>query len=658
MLRPSGSFGDHCRKKMRYYLFVFLFLSGCRGWTQNIEWPNYGNDPGGQRFAAIDQIKTSNVKNLKIAWTFRTGEFERYKEEDYLLGKSAFEATPIMINGILYFPTPTNQVFAVNAGTGEKIWQFDPHIDLFRSEFSELTCRGVSYWSGGGEERLLMGTVDGRLFSIDAKTGQADPDFGSEGYIDLKLGVGLVQVTSAPAIYQDIVIVGTSIGDNNRTHDSRGVVRAFRIADGQEVWSFDPIPTDPHDPAFKEWQNGSAYRTGAANVWSTISLDEQNDLVFLPSSCPSPDFYGGQRLGNNDYANSVIALKASTGEYQWHFQVVHHDIWDYDIAAQPLLFEYPSPDGSIPAVAIGTKMGHIFILNRLNGEAILPYEERPVPPSDIPGEMASPTQPFPIKPAPLGMHDLTIDDSWGPTEEEMEIARKDFASRRYEGVFTPPSLQGTIVAPGNTGGIHWGGMSYDPERDLLITNINRFAHVIQLLPRHEPEKVGAYLEKVRNDDNRINPETNRMLGTPYGMSRLPYVKAKDDGFWAFTRPPWGTILAIDLKSGDKIWEKPLGYMGDIESHPEYKDYGSINLGGTCLTAGGLTFVAATIDNHLRAFDSATGELLWEHPLPASGIATPMSYYLNGKQYIVISAGGHGKMRGLTKPGDYVIAFSL
>ena len=643
---------------MRNYLFVLMFLSGCQGWTQNIEWQNYGNDPGGQRFADIKQIDPSNVHQLKAAWTFQTGEFDWYKEEGYLLERAAFEATPIMVNGILYFPSPTNQVFALKADTGEKIWQFDPNIDLFRSEFSELTCRGVSYWSGGGEERLLMGTVDGRLFSIDAKTGQADPNFGTNGAIDLKLGVGLVQVTSAPPIYRDLVIVGTSIGDNNRTHDSRGVVRAFQISDGKEVWSFDPIPTDPDDPAFKEWQDGSAYRTGAANVWATISVDRQNDLVFLPTSCPSPDFYGGERLGNNDYANSVVALKASTGEYQWHFQVVHHDIWDYDIAAQPVLFDYQTENGVIPAVAIGTKMGHIFVLNRLTGEAILPYEERPTPKSDVPGERASPTQPFPIQPAPVGLQNLTIDDAWGPTDEEMEKSRQDFASRRYEGIFTPPSFKGTIVAPGNTGGIHWGGMSYDPDRNLLITNVNRFAHVIQLLPRHEPEKVTAYLDKVRNDDNQINPETNRMFGTPYRMSRLPYVKATEKGLWGFTKPPWGTILAIDLKNGEKVWERPLGYMGDVEANPEYKEYGSINLGGTCVTAGGLTFVAATADNHLRAFNSATGELLWEHPLPASGIATPMSYYLDGKQYIVIAAGGHGKMGGLSKLGDYVIAFSL
>jgi len=249
-----------------------------------------------------------------------------------------------------------------------------------------------------------------------------------------------------------------------------------------------PIPTKVNDPAFAKWENGSANRTGAANVWATISADPKNDLVFLPSSSPSPDFYGGERLGNNDYANSVIALKASTGEYQWHFQVVHHDIWDYDIAAQPVLFDLPKGAKKIPAVAIGTKMGHIFVLNRLTGEALMPFEEKAVPQSDIPGEQTSPTQPIPIKPAPL-VEDLTLEDIWGINEEEKQKAIADFKARRYEGIFTPPSFKGTIVSPGNTGGIHWGGMSYDPDRNLLVTNINRFATMVMLHKRHEGEKL-------------------------------------------------------------------------------------------------------------------------------------------------------------------------
>ncbi len=640
-----------------YCLMAIALLLGYLCIGQDVDWRCYGNDAGGQRWADIDQVTPENVEQLTVAWSFNTGELARYRNRNYLMERAAFEATPLVIGATMYFPTPSNQVFALDARTGQQKWHFDPKVDLFRSEFSEMTCRGVSYWSDGNRARILMGTIDGRLFSIDAHSGKVDEAFGKGGYVDLKLGVGLVQVTSAPAICGDLVIVGSSIGDNNRTNDPRGVVRAFRIADGSEVWRFDPIPTNPDDPAFQQWEHNSAYRTGAANVWATISVDREHDLVFLPTSSPGPDYYGGERLGNNDYANSVVALKASTGAYQWHFQVVHHDIWDYDIPAQPLLFDYVKDGQSTPAVAIGTKMGHIFVLDRLTGKALLPYEERAMPQSDVPGERTSPTQPIPIKPAPLGLQNLTVEDVWGPTPAELEKTRKDWLTRRYEGIFTPPSLRGTIVSPGNTGGINWGGMSYDPQRNLLVTNINRFVALIQLLPRHEPDKVTAYLNEVRNDDNQIDPETNRMLGTPYRMSRLPYVKATDSGIWAMTKPPWGTILAIDLGSGEKIWERPLGYMGDIDQHPEYKDFGSINLGGTCLTASGLTFAAATVDNHIRAFETRTGKLLWEHELPASGIATPMTYYIDGKQYIAIAAGGHGKNR-LTIMGEEMVVFCL
>ena len=644
---------------MKYLLILTLTsLLTALSLGQTLEWTAYGQEPGGKRFVASEQINKQNVKQLKIAWQFQTGELELYEKSSYLLNKAAFEATPLMIGGVLYFPTPSNQLFAVNAQSGEKIWQFDPNIDLFRSDFSELTCRGVSYWKGEGKERLLMGTVDGRLFSIDAKTGKADVEFGNKGNIDLKLGTGLVQVTSAPAIYKDIVIVGTSVGDNNRTHAASGVVRAYSIKDGSILWSFDPIPTSPEDPAQEEWENRSAYRTGAANVWATISVDEENGLVYLPTSSPSPDFYGGERLGNNDYANSVVALDAETGAYRWHFQVVHHDLWDYDIPCQPVLIDLEKEGEDIPAVAIGTKMGHIFILNRLTGEAVFPHEERSVPASDVPGEQAAPTQPFPILPKPLGLQNIQVEDAWGPNSAELEKSRELIKNLRYEGIFTPPSFQGTLVSPGNTGGINWGGMSYDPERKVLVTNINRFAYMVKLLPRHEPQQVTAYLESVRNDDNMIDPETNRMLGTPYRMARYPFIKALKTGeAFPHTQPPWGTIIGIDLESGEKLWEKPLGYMGDAEATPQVKEWGSINLGGTCLTAGGLTFVAATIDNHLRAFDTQTGELLWEYPLPASGIATPMSYVVEGKQYIVIAAGGHGK-NSFTKMGDHVIAFSL
>ena len=632
---------------------IFCINSNCR--SQTTEWRNYGNDPGGQRYARINQITPENINRLKVAWTFRTGEYELYKDDDYLSNRAAFEATPLVIKGTIYFPSPSNQVFALDATDGKKLWQFDPQIDLLNIELSELTCRGVSYWTDGNAERILMGTVDGRLFSIDAKTGKLDTRCGDEGSIDLKIGIGLVQVTSAPAIYEDLVIVGSSIGDNNRANDSKGVVRAYSILTGELVWQFDPIPTNPEDVALGNWRNQSAKRTGAANVWATISVDVENDLVFLPTSSPSPDFYGGERTGNNDYANSVVALRASTGEYLWHFQAVHHDLWDYDIPCQPVLFDFKTPNGSVPAVAIGTKMGHIFVLDRMNGAALLPYEERKVPKSDIPGEVASATQPFPILPKPLSLQNLDKEDAWGPNEEALANARADFESHRYEGIFTPPSFEGTLIAPGNTGGIHWGGMSYDADQNLLITNINRFATQINLFPRHEQNTRITYLDKVRNDNNKSDPETNWMTGTPYTMSRMTYAQVKDStNVWLMTKPPWGSILAIDLNDGEKLWEKPLG---QISKNPEFKSFGAPNLGGTCLTSTGLTFIAATPDNNLRAYASNSGELLWKHKMPASGISTPMTYEIDGKQYVAIAAGGHGKYP-LTTKGDFLMVFSL
>ncbi len=638
--------------KSRISIILSLIASYCM--SQNTNWENYGNSKGGERYVNLNQIDAYNVEQLRSAWTFQTGEIETYKEEEYLLERAAFEATPIVIEGIMYFPTPSNRVYALNARTGEEIWEFDPKVDLFHSEFSELTCRGVSYWSEGREQRIFVATVDGRVISIDAKTGQKDDRFGDHGEIDLKLGVGLIQVTSAPAIIDDIIIVGSSIGDNNRTHDARGVVRAFNVRSGEELWSFDPIPTSSSDLAFSAWEKESALRTGAANVWATISVDAENEIVFLPSSSPSPDFYGGERLGNNDYANSVIALNARSGKYLWHFQVVHHDVWDYDIAAQPVLFDFKKEGREFPAIAIGTKMGHIFVLNRLNGEALMPYEEKSVPKSNVPGEHLSPTQPIPLLPKPLSLQNLTTDDIWGPSEDALDQSLKEFNAHRYEGIFTPPSFEGTLVAPGNTGGIHWGGMSIDRKRNILITNINNFGHIIQLHPRHDGIKYEAFLDSVRNDNNYINPETNRMFGTPYRMSRQVNITIDSLGIWGMTKPPWGTIVAIDLNSGEKLWEKPLGYMSE---EPSYKEYGSINLGGTFVTSSGLTFVAATVDNQFRCFETKTGKLLWKSELPASGIATPMSYEVNGKQYIAIAAGGHGK-NSLTKLGDYLVVYSL
>lgn len=645
---------------MKYFLFfMLLWIIPIVIFSQaDTQWLHYGNDAGGQRFADIHQVTPQNVKQLEVAWTFRTQEQAQYKDTPWLQEKAAFEATPIMVNQSLYFSTPSNRVFAIDAQTGEQEWLFDPQV-ILRGSFSELTNRGVSYWKGSrnGEsiERILLATVDGRLFSLNLKTGQPDPAFGAAGFIDLKRGVGRVQVTSAPAIFDNLVITGSSIGDNGRTNMPKGVVRAYDIRTGQLVWDFDPIPTVITAESDSTWLNDSHVHTGAANAWSTISVDEKNGLAFIPTSSPSPDFYGGERLGNNDMANSLVAVDARTGEYRWHFQVVHHDLWDYDIAAQPVLFDFKR---EIPAVAIGTKMGFIYVLNRLTGEPLFPIEEKPVPRSLVPGEQASPTQPFPTKPLPLGLQKVSLDDIWAPTEAALDSAKARFQALRYEGIFTPPNLgQGTLIAPGNVGGINWSGMSYDPQRRILVTNTNNLAHIVSLFPRHDNALQDEVMGDWEKDKNDIRAEVTGMHGTPYFMARTILAHSEKDDFWIQTKPPWGTIVGIDMDSGDKLWEKPLGIMMDPSIYPEAVNWGSINLGGTILTSGGLTFVAATFDNFFRAFETATGEMLWQYELPAAGNATPMSYRLNGKQYIVIAAGGHGKV-SFSKKGDFVVAFAL
>lgn len=612
--------------------------------AQDAGWYAYGGDAGGTRYSPLMQINDGNVHRLKEAWRFRTGELDTYtgtKAKE----KAAFEATPVLIDNTLYFSTPSSRVFALNPATGHKKWMYDPKIDL-KKNYSEITSRGVSVWPSPGSRnvegtrRIFTGTIDGRLIAIDAASGKPVKSFGNNGTVDLRAGYGDdISVTSPPAVIGNLIVTGSSMGDNYKSVFPSGVVRAFDAVTGKLVWTWDPVAFD------------TAHKSGAANAWSVISVDEKRNLVFVPTGSASPDYYGGNRTGDNLYANSIVALNAADGNIVWHFQVVHHDIWDYDVAAQPMLIDVMRDNKKVEAVAIGTKMGHIFVLDRSTGVPVFPVEERPVAPSNVPGEVSSSTQPFPILPKPLGLQKISSDDAWGPTEQlKLEAEQR---IKRYEnsGIFTPPGIRGTLVTPGNVGGIHWGGMCYDPQKQLLITNINWLPAIIRLIPR---DQLDAYNQE--KDKHTMRAETGWQTGSPYILKRDYLFDVIDDNWYVQSKPPWGTLNAVDLKSGENKWQIPLGFMMDTTKYPDSKKWGSLNFGGAIVTAGNLVFVAATRDGFLRALNSDNGNLLWESLLPAGGQATPMTYTANGKQYVVIAAGGHGKF--LTRLGDYVVAYAL
>ena len=624
--------------RMRWPVAVLLALASVAHAQSSSDsgWPAYGGDHGGARYSPLAQINRANVTQLRVAWTYRTGALQ---PETPLNRKAAFEATPILVDGTLFLSTPFNRVIALDPRTGVRRWEHDPAVDRSRN-YSEVTSRGVSAWrdpkAADGQAcrlRIFAATLDARLIALDGATGRPCSDFGTNGQVDLTRGVdlrdlGQYQVTSAPAIAGDVVVTGSSIGDNRAVDVERGIVRAFDARTGALRWSWDPIP----------WASQTTPRTGAGNAWSTLSVDTERGLVFVPTGSASPDHFGGGRRGDNRWANSVVALRVATGELVWGFQVVHHDLWDYDVAAQPTLFAWK--DGT-PAVAIATKMGRIFVLDRRTGVPLLPVEERAVPTSDVPGEDAAPTQPFSgvsVVPEHFGAA-----DAWGATPEDAAWCREKIAASRAEGVFTPPSLRGTIVFPGFVGGVNWGSGAYDAQRHLLFVNTNRLAFLLRLIPRErlaEEAARGAQMGGIR-------AELAEQKGTLYGMSRVPLLAPSGR---PCNPPPWGTVVAVDLFSGARRWDVPLGTMvpGMVT--------GSLNLGGPIATAGGLVFTAAAMDNRLRAFDSDTGKELWAFELPAGGQATPMTYSVDDTQYLVIAAGGHGKIG--TKLGDYVVAFRL
>jgi len=632
-------------------------------------WPAWGADPGGMRYSPVTQVTPANVRQLRVAWVYRIGEPSllpahptEAAQVPRMLAKGltpeikrlpALEATPILAEGRLYLCSSSNRVVALDPESGRELWAFDPRLDTTGAVL--LVCRGVSYYhdaqaSAGSAcaSRIFTGTQDARLIALDAATGRPCSDFGQGGTVDLKAGLGEVVpgdygVTVPPAIAGDRVIVGGRITEDMRTDMPPGVVRAFDARTGALLWAWNSVPPQAAGVA----ADGS-YRRSTANTWSVFSVDPARNLVFIPTGNAQVGLYGATRDadGRDYYASSVVALDATTGKVVWHFQTVHHDVWDYDVPSQPVLFDFPTPAGAVPAVAQPTKQGYLFILNRETGAPLIPVEERPAPQGGaVEGEHLAPTQPVPSNAAyVLQRPPFTEDDMWGFTPYDRHKCQQAFRRYRYQGAFSAPSLQGTITYPDNLGVMNWGSAAVDPVRNLLIINTSHVATIAQLVPRAEADASFAKGEWLLAQE-----------GTPYAARWTPMLSP-----WGApcNRPPWGELVAIDLKQGKRLWQVPLGTTRDLAPWPLWLKLGTPNIGGPLVTASGLTFIGATTDDFLRAFDNASGQELWKGRLPAGPQATPMTYRLraDGKQFVVIAAGGHRYMR--TKLGDYLVAFSL
>ena len=621
------------------------------------DWPVYGGDAGGSRFSPLARITRDNVANLVVAWRYHTGEpaFD-------LSRQPSLQVTPIVVDNVMYLSTPLGKVMALEPATGREIWRYDARVNP-KGGYGDFANRGLATWLDSTlkpgapcRRRIYVTTVDARLISLDAASGYPCVTFGVEGTIGLREGLRIppafpaaYQVTSPPVVINDLVITGSSIADNSRPAPASGEVRAFHARTGALRWTWHPIPQDTKDPAYATWRDGSAARTGAANVWSIMTADPPRDLIFVPTSSAAPDYYGALRLGDNRYANSIVALRASTGRVVWHFQTVHHDLWDYDNASPPALATVTRDGKSIPAVAQATKTGMLFVLHRETGVPIFPVEERQVPASTIPGEEASPTQPFTTVTPPLSPHSFTAAQIFAISPEGQAACKQMMAGVRNEGIFTPPSLEGTLAMPSNIGGAQWGGVAVDNQSGIVVVPVNRIAAVVQLIPAK-----GFDLAAARQESSRLGQgyEYAMMESTPYIMRRRLLI---GPGQVPCTPPPFGALVAVSLRTGAKLWDVPLGSPPMPPGAPAPPDnLGMPNLGGPIITAGRLVFIAATLDRTFRAFDVDSGKELWKAPLPAGGRATPMTYESAGRQFVVIAAGG-GNEFGF---GDAILAFAL
>ncbi len=611
------------------------------------EWHAYGRTGAGRRYAPFDQITPANVDQLEIAWTYQSGDVRRPDDPN----ETTYEVTPLKIDDTLYLCTPHNFVIALDAETGEERWRFDPQVpdDTNRQH---LTCRGVSYHvdpdaaeGASCAQRIFMPTADARLIALDARTGQVCPGFGQNGQIDLwenmpHVQSGFYYSTSPPVVTKGLIVIGGAVNDNVSTTEPAGVIRAYDVDTGALVWNFDPGQPGRTEPI----PSGETYTPSTPNNWTISSVDEELGLVYVPLGNAPPDQFGGNRTPQDErFSSSIVALDLASGELRWVFQTVHHDLWDMDVPAQPSLVDLAMPEGTVPALVAPTKQGDIYVLDRRSGEPVLPVREVPAPQGAAPGDFTAPTQPvsaLSFQPPPL-----TEQDMWGGTMFDQLACRIAFRGYRYEGRYTPPSLQGSLVYPGNFGVFNWGGIAVDPVRQVLFATPSYLAFTSRLIPRENEQE---------NYVSEGEPGLNENYGAPYAVELAPFTSPLGLPCQA---PPWGYVAGADLRTGEIAWMHKNGTVRDRSPVPLPFEMGVPDLGGPIITAGGVAFMSGSLDYYVRAFDLTTGQELWRDRLPAGGQATPMSYAgSDGAQYLLVTAGGHGSLG--TKAGDHFIAYRL